>query len=69
MGRGPGTTTRNLVIFFKESVKQKKFEVYSNVLSTAEKILSENGTSSRCVLFIHKLSKHDHGAAEVQTSS
>ena len=68
MGRGPGTTTRNLVIFFQESVKQKKFEVY-NVLSTAEKGLSENGTSSRCVLFIHKLSKHDHGAAEVQTSS
>ena len=26
-------------------------------------------TSSRCVLFIHKLSKHNQGAAEVQTSS
>ena len=33
------------------------------------KLVPQKGTSSRCVLFIHKLSKHDHGAAEVQTSS
>ena len=29
------------------------------------KLILQKGTSSHCVLFIHKLSKHDHGAAEV----
>ena len=28
------------------------------------KLVLQKGTSSHCVLFIHKLSKHDHGAAE-----
>ena len=48
MGRGPNTNTRNLGIFFQETVKQKI------------RSLRQKGTSSRCVLFIHKLS-----AAEV----
>ena len=73
MGRRPITNMRNFVIFFQESVN-KKFEIYSKVLPKAEKVLSENlfckkaCLNSLCVLFIHKLSKHDHGAAEVQTS-
>ena len=73
MGRRQSTSTRNLVIFFQGAVKQT-IRSHSNVLPRAEKGLSEKlvlqkGMSSRCDLFIHKLSKHDHAAAEVQTLS
>ena len=66
-------STQNLVIFFQESVKQKIRSLQQCASNGRKrfiwKLVLQKGTSSRCVLFIHKLSKHDHGAAEVQTSS
>ena len=68
MGGGTRTSARNLVIFFQESVKQKIRSLQqcaSNGRKTfIWKLVLQKGTSSHCVLFIHKLSKHDHGAAE-----
>ena len=61
---GPRTTTRNLVIFFKSrslkkipSLQQMYFQRLYRFLW---KPFLQKGTSSCCVLFIHKASKHDH---------
>ena len=64
IGRGPRTTTGNLVIFARvDKTKKSKsavkcFQQQSNRLIW--KPVLQKGTSSRCVLFIRKLTKHDH---------
>ena len=50
---------------FQESIDKKKFQVCSKCASNSRnrflwKPVLQKGTSSCCVLFIHKASKHDH---------
>ena len=71
MGRGPSTNTRNLVIFSQESVKQKIRSLQQCASNGRNrfirKLVLQKSMSSRSVIFIHMLSKLDHGAAEVHT--
>ena len=65
MSPGPRTTMRNLVIFFKSRSIKKKNQVCSKCASNSRnrflwKPVLQKGTSSCCVLVIHKASKHDH---------
>ena len=60
---------------FQESIKQKIQSLQQYASNSRKKLIwkrvLQKGTSSRCVLFIRRLSKHDHviyGAAKIQTS-
>ena len=60
---------------FEESIKQKIQSVQHYAFNSRNRFtwkpVLQKGTFSRCILFIRKLSKHDHviyGAAKVQTS-
>ena len=59
---------------FQESIKQKIQSLQQYASNSRNKLIwkpvLQKGTSSRCVLFIRRLSKHDHviyGAAKIQT--
>ena len=64
IGRGPRTTKRTFGDIFK-SRQNTKFKASSKFASSGRKgfiwkPVPQKGTSSRCVLFIHKPSKHDY---------
>ena len=75
IGRGPTTTMRKLLIFFKRRLNKnsklcRKFVPNCRNKFIFKLVLQKN-TCSRCVLFVHKLGKLDHvihGAAKVNTS-